>query len=99
MAIYETFGRHDNDLAIILFHLAENCYYTGNTAEAIKHEIRALNIFKSLYGEHSSEYVNELSYLAMYYEAAGKESDAVRVRKNSQIPKLNPTHRSDSPPS
>lgn len=63
LTIYEKLGRNDYDLAAILMHMAESSHYNGETTEAIKYEIRALNVIKKVCGEHSDEYIDELPYL------------------------------------
>lgn len=77
---YEKLQENDNDLAIILFHLAENSFGAENFADALKYELRAIHYFKELYGEHSDEYIGELEYLAQYYEGNGQEDKAQETR-------------------
>ena len=80
--IYEKLMKNDNDLAIMLEHLAENCDGNGKHAEAIKHELRALNILKTVYGEHSDNYLSEVVYLKEYYENNGNKDKADRLQEN-----------------
>lgn len=77
---YEKLQENDNDLAIILFHLAENSFGAENFADALKYELRAIHYFKELYGEHSDEYIGELEYLAQYYEGNGQKEKAQETR-------------------
>lgn len=77
---YEKLQENDNDLAIILFHLAENCFSVEKFADALKYELRAIHYFKELYGEHSDEYIGELEYLAQYYEGNGQKDKAQETR-------------------
>ena len=79
LTIYEKLGQQDFDLAIILMHMAETSHYCGESQEALKYEIRSLNIIKKLCGEHSDEYIGELPFLQKYYQAVGDEKNAQRV--------------------
>lgn len=67
---------NDYDLAVILLHVAEYSNVTGNPSDAVKYELRGLNIFKELFGEHSDEYIEELAYLHDYYKANGQKQKA-----------------------
>ena len=82
LTIYEKLGKQDYDLAIILMHMAEACHYNGETSEALKYELRALNVISSVYGKHSDEYLGELPYLQKYYDALGDEKNAKRVEES-----------------
>lgn len=73
---YEKFMVNDYDLAVILLHVAEYSNVTGNPSDAVKYELRGLNIFKELFGEHSDEYIEELAYLHDYYKANGQKQKA-----------------------
>ena len=66
MERYEKLQKNDFDLAVIALHLAENSYYAEKFADAVKYEIRGIQYFKTMFGEHSDEYVGELEYLAKY---------------------------------
>ena len=79
LTIYEKLGQQDFDLAIILMHMAETSHYCGESQEALKYEIRSLNIIKKLCGEHSDEYIGELPFLQKYYQAVNDEKNAQRV--------------------
>ncbi len=87
LTIYEKLGRNDYDLGVILMHMAESSHYNDQTAEAIKYEIRALNVIKKVCGEHSDEYLDELPYLQKYYKAVNNEKNAKQVE--DQINRLN----------
>lgn len=81
LTIYEKLGRNDYDLAAILMHMAESSHYNGETTEAIKYEIRALNVIKKVCGEHSDEYIGELPYLQKYYQAVNDDKNAKQVEE------------------
>jgi len=90
--IYEKLMKNDFDLAVILEHLAENCDGNGKPSESINHEIRALNILKAIYGEHSDDYLKEIVYLKKYYEnnnnadKAQKLQETIdRLKKESEV--------------
>ena len=87
LTIYEKLGRNDYDLAVILMHMAEASHYIDQTSEAIKYELRALNIIKKICGEHSDEYLEELPYLHKYYTAVNDEKNAKQVE--DKIARLN----------
>ena len=76
LQIYEPLYVHDRDMATILLHVAENSHVLGDHAAAVKHELRALAIFKELYGEYSDEYIDEAPYLKKYYEANNEQQKA-----------------------
>jgi tetratricopeptide (TPR) repeat protein len=81
LTIYEQLGKKDYDLAIILMHMAEACHYNGETQDALKFELRALNTIKNVYGRHSDEYIGELSFLQKYYQALGDEKNAKEIEE------------------
>lgn len=81
LIIYEKLMRNDFDLAIILEHLAESCNRNGKSAEAANHEIRALNILKTIYGEHSDNYLDEIVYLKKYYENNSNADKAQKLQE------------------
>ena len=56
---YEKLQKNDVDMAFILIHVAENSYDNKKYEDALKYEIRALHIYKEIYGEHSDEYIGE----------------------------------------
>lgn len=87
LTIYEKLGRNDFDLAVILMHMAEASHYIDQTPEAVKYEIRALNIIKKVYGEHSDEYLEELPFLHKYYTAVKDVKNAKQVE--DKIARLN----------
>ena len=62
MERYEKLQKNDFDLAVIALHLAENSYYAEKFADAVKYEIRGIQYFKTMFGEHSDEYVGELEF-------------------------------------
>lgn len=76
LQLYEKYMVNDYDLAVILLHVAEFSNVTGNPSDAVKYELRALNIFKEVFGEHSDEYIAELAYLHDYYNANGQKQKA-----------------------
>ena len=83
LTIYEKLGRNDYDLAIILMHMAEASHDIDQTSEAIKYEIRSLNLIKKICGEHSDEYIDELPYLHKYYDNQTEERKRRRHRRPS----------------
>ena len=93
--VYDKAGLHDVDLSIILMHVAENLHDQGRSEEAIRHELRALNIMRNEYGEHSEEYLNELPYLKAYYEKAGQTDKANKLQE--RITKLKEEAEKASP--
>lgn len=82
LTIYEKLKRKDHDLAVILMHMAESSHYAGETSEAVKYELRALNVLSNVYGKHSAEYLEELPYLQKYYEALGDKKNAEKVEES-----------------
>ena len=81
LGIYEKIGKRDEHLAAILMHLAEICHENKHYQEAIQYELRSLSIIKKLMGEHSDEYINELSYLQKFYESAGEKDRADNLKE------------------
>ena len=84
LTVYEQLGRQDFDLANILIHMAENCDGNGQPLEAIKYDLRALNLLKKTSGEHSDSYILELSYLQKYYEHAGDSNNAQKTKEHAE---------------
>jgi len=82
LTIYEKLGRKDHDLAVILMHMAESSHYVGENNEAVKYELRALNVISNVYGKHSDEYLEELPYLQKYYDALGDKKNAEKVEES-----------------
>lgn len=61
---------NDNNAAIIYFRAAE-IYKELNPSKidlSIKYQKKAVDIYAKIYGDASPEYLNELTYLAYYYE-------------------------------
>ena len=81
LTIYEQLGKKDYDLAIILMHMAEASHFDGDTKEALKYELRSLNIIKNVYGRHSDEYIAELPFLQKYYEALDDQKNAKEIEE------------------
>ena len=81
LTIYEKLGRKDHDLAVILMHMAESSHYAGETSEAVKYELRALNVISNVCGKHSDEYLEELPYLQKYYDALGDKKNVEKVEE------------------
>lgn len=75
-----------NDMQVIYSHLGDGYYGIGKYQDAIVYQIKALNISEKLNGKHSEDYINELGYLAKYYESAGEDKKAEAV--NDDIDKL-----------
>lgn len=63
LAAYEKVGGNDQHMASILIHLAENCSANGHHKDAVGYQLRAMAILRTLWGEHSEEYIAELPYL------------------------------------
>ena len=81
LTIYEQLGKKDYDLAIILMHMAEASHFDGDTKEALKYELRSLNVIKNVYGRHSDEYIAELPFLQKYYEALDDQKNAKEIEE------------------
>lgn len=69
------------DMSAVLIHVAESNYYLKKYKEATVYQIRALNIIKQMYGEHSDSYVSELEYLEEYQEMNGEEEKAKQTHE------------------
>ena len=82
--IYEPLHRRDYDMAMILIHMAEACHFNDIHQDAIRYELRGLDIYKELFGEASEPYVSELNYLKQYYEGAGDTQKASQVEKQME---------------
>lgn len=82
--IYEPLHRRDYDMAMILIHMAEACHFNNLHQDAIRYELRGLDIYKELFGEASEPYVSELNYLKQYYEGAGDTQKASQVEKQME---------------
>ena len=82
--IYEPLHRRDYDMAMILIHMAEACHFNDIHQDAIRYELRGLDIYKELFGEASEPYVSELNYLKQYYEGAGDTQKASQVKKQME---------------
>ena len=82
--IYEPLHKRDYDMAMILIHMAEACHFNDLHQEAIRYELRGLDIYKELFGEASETYVSELNYLKQYYEGAGETQKASQVEKQME---------------
>jgi len=55
-------------MAMMLIHMAEACHFNNLHQDAIRYELRGLDIYKELFGKESENYVAELNYLKhMYY--------------------------------
>ena len=82
--IYEPLHKRDFDMAMILIHMAEACHFNNLHQDAIRYELRGLDIYKELFGEASETYVSELNYLKQYYEGAGETQKASQVEKQME---------------
>ena len=82
--IYEPLHRRDYDMAMILIHMAEACHFNDIHQDAIRYELRGLDIYKELFGEASEPYVSELNYLKQYYEGAGDTQKVNQVEKQME---------------
>lgn len=79
LAVYNGLLKNDYDKAVILIHLAESSNELGLYADAIRYELQGLSIFKSEFGEHSDNYIDELQYLSKYYRNAKQDSKAQKT--------------------
>ena len=82
--IYEPLHKRDFDMAMMLIHMAEACHYNNLHQDAIRYELRGLDLYKELFGEASEPYVSELNYLKQYYEGAGETQKANQVEKQME---------------
>ena len=69
---------------MMLIHMAEACHFNDLHQDAIRYELRGLDIYKELFGEASEPYVSELNYLKQYYEGAGDTQKASQVEKQME---------------
>ena len=76
---YEKLMSRDENLAYILMHVANELSDLGRSSEAVKYQLRAINIFKEIKGEHSVEYMASLDVLAQYYKECGQEQKAKEI--------------------
>ncbi len=67
------------DMRATLIHGAEIKALLKKYDEAITLHQHALNIIAEIVGDHTSDYVNELAYLAKYYNDAGQKERASEV--------------------
>ena len=88
LTIYEQLGKKNYDMAIILMRMAEICHYSGDNQEAIKYELRSLNVISTVCGKHSDQYIGELPFLQKYYQAVGDEKKAKEI-ENTKTEKRN----------
>lgn len=69
------------DLLPVLTHSAENYFDMKEYAEAIRLQLRALDLAHQQYGIGSENYIGELKYLQQYYEGAG---ETVKAKKTAE---------------
>ncbi len=55
LTIYEQLGKKNYDMAVILMRMAEICHYSDENQEAIKYELRSLNVISTVCGKHSDQ--------------------------------------------
>ena len=67
------------DFAVVLEHAAEANFYNKDYGKATTYEIRALNMLKQIYGEHSQNYLDELPYLQKYFQESGNGNKAKQI--------------------
>ncbi|MBR5687904.1 MAG: hypothetical protein IKX36_08090 [Prevotella sp.] len=79
LSVYEKLLVNDDDMATILMHCAEYSWANGKMNDAVKYELRALDIIKDLQGELSDKYIDELEYLKRYYQDAGDTDNANKL--------------------
>lgn len=79
LKIYEQLQVNNFDMAVILSRMAEISNGLNNNSDAIKYELRSLNIISNLYGKHSKDYIDEAYYLKKYYDANGDKDKAEKL--------------------
>ena len=76
MQICKQIDLSKQDLLYVLVHAAENYAAMKEYPEAIRIQLRALELARQLYGIGSEKYIGELKYLQQYYEGAGEKKKA-----------------------
>lgn len=79
LGVYERLLVNDGDMAAILMHCAEYSWAEGKMDDAVKYELRALDILKDINGELSDKYLDELEYLLQYYKDGGDSDNANKL--------------------
>ncbi len=79
LKIYYKLLPNDMDMRATLIHAAEIKSLLKKYDEAISLHQHALNIIAEIEGEHTNDYVNEMNYLAKYYNMAGQNEKAAEV--------------------
>jgi tetratricopeptide (TPR) repeat protein len=79
MRICDQIELSKQDLLYVLVHAAENYATMKEYTEAIRIQLRALDIAHQLYGRGSEKYIGELQYLQQYYEGAGDKNKAKKT--------------------
>ena len=69
------------DMMPILVHAAENHFAMDEKTEAIRLQLRALDLAHQLYGVGSEKYIGELKYLLEYYKGAGETAKAKKTEE------------------
>ena len=67
------------DLLYVLVHAAENYAAMKEYTEAVRIQLRALDLAHKLYGRGSEKYIGELQYLQQYYEGANDKKNAKKT--------------------
>ena len=67
------------DLLYVLVHAAENYAAMKEYTEAVRIQLRALDLAHKLYGRGSEKYIGELQYLQQYYEGANDKNNAKKT--------------------
>ena len=75
----DNYYRAELGIAYCLYYLALDKYEQGNIREAIKLDTQAMNIFKKVLGEETSDYAISLGDLAFFYSELGNNSEAIRL--------------------
>lgn len=86
LQIYYRLLPNNVDMRATLIHGAEIKALLKKYDEAITLHQHALNIIAEIEGDHTSDYVNELAYLAKYYNDAGQKERASEVE--AQVSRL-----------
>lgn len=79
LQIYYKLLPNNMDMRATLIHAAEIKSLLKKYDEAIALHQHALNLIAEIEGEHTNDYVNEMSYLAKYYNMAGQKEKAAEV--------------------
>ena len=77
--IYEPLHKRDFDMAMMLIHMAEACHYNNLHQDAIRYELRGLDLYKELFGEASNA---ESQPVGKADGAVGRQNQGKRERRS-----------------